>query len=148
MLSIWSKILSYGNGSSGAYPKPLYNMFISEDCNGIKCQHGAECINGRCRCPKVCPSTDQPVCGSDMKTYQNECEMMKEACKKGIELHVVDSGECDPLYTGSGGNIGQVPSVRNWHNSLPNDKYLDWSKLKAFAADKINTTEKQMFFLG
>ena len=27
-------------------------------------------------------------------------------------------------------------------NSLPNDKILDWSKLKAFAKDKINVTEK------
>ena len=27
-------------------------------------------------------------------------------------------------------------------DSLPNDKILDWSKLKAFADDKINVTEK------
>ena len=33
-------------------------------------------------------------------------------------------------------------------NSLPNDKLLDWSKLKAFAEDKMNVTLKQKFFLG
>ena len=33
-------------------------------------------------------------------------------------------------------------------NPLPNDKYLDWSKLEAFADDKINVTLKQKFFLG
>ena len=33
-------------------------------------------------------------------------------------------------------------------NSLPNDKILDWSKLKAFADDKINVTEKLKFVLG
>ena len=27
--------------------------------------------------------------------------------------------------------------------SLPNSKVLDWSKLKAFAEDKINVTEKK-----
>ena len=27
-------------------------------------------------------------------------------------------------------------------NSLPNDKFSDWSKLKAFADDKLNLTEK------
>ena len=27
-------------------------------------------------------------------------------------------------------------------NTLPNDKILDWSKLKAFADDKINVDEK------
>ena len=33
-------------------------------------------------------------------------------------------------------------------NSLPNDKILDWSKLKAFADDKINVKEKFKFGLG
>ena len=33
-------------------------------------------------------------------------------------------------------------------NSLPNDKFLDSSKLKAFADDKINVTEKLNFDLG
>ena len=33
-------------------------------------------------------------------------------------------------------------------NSLPNDKFLDWSKLKALADDKINVTKKLKFILG
>ena len=33
-------------------------------------------------------------------------------------------------------------------NSLPNDKILDWSKLKAFADNKINPTKQQAFFAG
>ena len=33
-------------------------------------------------------------------------------------------------------------------NSLTNDKILDSSKLKAFAGDKINVTEKLKFVLG
>ena len=33
-------------------------------------------------------------------------------------------------------------------NSLPDDKFSDWSKLKAFADDKINVTEKLKFVLG
>ena len=33
-------------------------------------------------------------------------------------------------------------------NSLPNDKIFDWSKLKAFANDKINVNEKLKFGLG
>ena len=32
-------------------------------------------------------------------------------------------------------------------NSLPNDKSLDWSKLKAFADDKINVTKELKFVL-
>ena len=30
-------------------------------------------------------------------------------------------------------------------NSLPKENFLDWSKSKAFAADKINATEKLKF---
>ena len=33
-------------------------------------------------------------------------------------------------------------------NSLPNDKILDWSKMKAFTDDKINLSEKLKFVLG
>ena len=32
-------------------------------------------------------------------------------------------------------------------NSLPNDTFLDWSKLKAFADDKINVTQNLKFVL-
>ena len=32
--------------------------------------------------------------------------------------------------------------------SLPDDKISDWSKLKAFADEKINVTEKLKFVLG
>ena len=32
--------------------------------------------------------------------------------------------------------------------TLPNDKILDWSKLKAFADDKINVNQKLKFDLG
>ena len=33
-------------------------------------------------------------------------------------------------------------------NSLPNDKILDWSKLKAFADNKMNVNERLKFDLG
>ena len=33
-------------------------------------------------------------------------------------------------------------------NCLPNDKFLDWSKLKALAEVKVNVTEKMKFVLG
>ena len=33
-------------------------------------------------------------------------------------------------------------------NSLPKDKILYWSKLKEFADDKLNVTEKLTFDLG
>ena len=38
--------------------------------------------------------------------------------------------------------------VETRFNILPNDKFLDWSKLGAFADDKLNLTEKLKFVLG
>ena len=32
-------------------------------------------------------------------------------------------------------------------NPLPNDQFLDWSKLKAFADEKMNVTQKLNFVL-
>ena len=41
-----------------------------------------------------------------------------------------------------------VIKTTNILNSLPYNKILDWSKLKAFADDKINVTENLKFGLG
>ena len=35
-----------------------------------------------------------------------------------------------------------------YFNSLPIDKFLGWSKLKAFADNKVNVTKKQKFAFG
>ena len=42
----------------------------------------------------------------------------------------------------------QITRIQTILNSLPNDKFLDWSKLKAHADDKINLAEKLKFVLG
>ena len=41
-----------------------------------------------------------------------------------------------------------VTWVQNQINSLPKNKILDWSKLKAFADDNLNEIEKLKFVLG
>ena len=38
--------------------------------------------------------------------------------------------------------------LQSTFNSLPNDKILDWSKVKAFADDKRNVIEKLKFVFG
>ena len=48
----------------------------------------------------------------------------------------------------SSGNELKVWKIGNRFNSLANNKILDWLKLKAFADDKINMTEKMKFVLG
>jgi hypothetical protein len=39
-----------------------------------------------------CPNDDEPVCGSDGKTYQNSC---KVKCENGVEI--LYRGECNPV---------------------------------------------------
>ena len=47
---------------------------------------------GPFHCPEICSAVYEPVCGSDMKTYGNNCELEREACKKS--LNKIHDGEC------------------------------------------------------
>lgn len=49
-------------------------------------------ING---CDERCPIIHSPVCGSDYKTYYNECEMRVTSCKKpDLNIYQLQEGEC------------------------------------------------------
>ena len=45
----------------------------------------------------MCPAVYRPVCGTDGKTYSNNCELGKQACKSGSSLAVAYKGECRGL---------------------------------------------------
>lgn len=50
--------------------------------------------NAICRCNVICSDVLGPVCGSDGKTYTNECKLRVESCKSRKNLRVVYPGEC------------------------------------------------------
>ena len=48
----------------------------------------------QCVCPKDCPDSNQTVCGSDRKNYNNECDLKKAACSDNKRLFVIRRGKC------------------------------------------------------
>ncbi|XP_047526649.1 agrin-like isoform X2 [Vanessa atalanta] len=81
------KIIFKGQCSSGVNP-----------CAEVECRHGAECrVEGSgavCACPPPCEPVLRPVCGSDARTHDSECELRRVACLLGRELKVVHAGAC------------------------------------------------------
>ena len=67
-----------------------------------------------------------------LKFVLGRIENIVEKRRKDLFFKVVKSQDC----------------VVKTFNSLPHNKILDWSKLKAFADDKLNATEKLKFVLG
>ncbi|XP_060806535.1 agrin-like [Amyelois transitella] len=66
-------------------------------CEGVQCSFGAHCSAGECICPTDCTgAAREPVCGSTMQTFSNECELQKAACKlpPPATLHVIFYGDC------------------------------------------------------
>jgi len=52
-----------------------------------------------CRCPlyKDCSRDFDPVCGSNRKTYNNECRMKVDAGKSTTTISLVKKGSCGEL---------------------------------------------------
>ncbi|XP_028395198.1 agrin-like [Dendronephthya gigantea] len=74
-----------------------------DPCAFGMCAHYATCkvVQGlpRCVCPDLCPSIFSPQCGSDGKTYQNECALKRESCARQMRITVAKNAPCDPPTT-------------------------------------------------
>ncbi|RWS29760.1 agrin-like protein [Leptotrombidium deliense] len=69
-------------------------------CENKICQFYSLCETdgfgqSKCVCPETCVALNDTVCGSDGKTYANECEMKVTACKQQKYITVVSKGSCD-----------------------------------------------------
>ncbi|XP_068753239.1 tomoregulin-1-like [Montipora capricornis] len=59
---------------------------VCDPCNFTECPFYAFCksqrdgFSTRCECSDLCPASFSPVCGSNSRTYWNECYLRREAC--------------------------------------------------------------------
>lgn len=89
----------------------LSSSFLLGDCLLTKCAHYANCVPQRdgtafCSCSLLCSSSFLPVCGSNSRTYWNECFLRREACFMQQNTSVASIKRCSkfsyiPLVTSS-----------------------------------------------
>ncbi|XP_030748435.1 agrin-like isoform X2 [Sitophilus oryzae] len=87
-------------------------------CENVECKYGARCEAGECVCPTNCQeSGSEPVCASNMMTYQNECEMQKAMCQDSTNyaaagsLSVVFYGDCRERFPIGSTTLHSLPNV-------------------------------------
>nr|XP_024219435.1 agrin-like isoform X3 [Halyomorpha halys] len=105
--------VSYGNEcklqrQACTHNKPI-NVLYKGLCNGCenkKCEFYAVCQidsggEANCVCPSNCSeeTNSEEVCGSDRKTYSNECELKQVSCRNKIPIRVSKRGHCDECPT-------------------------------------------------
>lgn len=71
-------------------------------CVETKCHFYSTCVerpNGQaaCLCNEKCALKFEPVCGSNGKTYINECLLRADACKQRKSFVVLQKGACSKL---------------------------------------------------
>ncbi|KAM5172347.1 serine protease inhibitor Kazal-type 1-like [Mantella aurantiaca] len=47
-------------------------------------------VNATMRCPRIY----EPVCGSDKRTYDNECLLCRERQKRKVSIRITKNGRC------------------------------------------------------
>ncbi|CAG9816696.1 unnamed protein product [Phaedon cochleariae] len=95
-------------------------------CQGVDCKHGAKCEAGDCVCPTNCESAgNEPVCASNMLTYQNECELQKAKCSpQSSSLNVVFYGDCRERFPVGGVLNTTLPTITLQTNSATNQDII------------------------
>lgn len=73
---------------------------VLDPCMGVVCPTGKVCKPDEfyepvCECNTECPNDLRPVCGTDNRSYDNECLLSYTACmKRNDSLTVAYVGQC------------------------------------------------------
>ncbi|CAE1274765.1 unnamed protein product [Acanthosepion pharaonis] len=75
-----------------------YVLSGTNPCRKLKCNKFKRCniTHGvaECVCPTYCEPVLRPVCGSDGITYDNECQLQKDACQNEHHVTIKQRGPC------------------------------------------------------
>lgn len=77
----------------------IVDISATNPCAAVLCPEGTQCrVNAvnkvECVCNESCDRKYDPVCGSDGRTYDNQCALDVERCKRNNKLTVVCQGTC------------------------------------------------------
>lgn len=86
-------------------PRNYYSEFltitffgITGPCANMTCPFYGYCVasqtTAECKCDSACIEIYAPVCGTDGKTYSNDCHMKRQACIDQKNITVSYKGEC------------------------------------------------------
>ena len=71
-------------------------------------------------CPQACIEIFAPVCGSDLKTYPNECYLQMEVCEKNSELYILYDGSCNPTTSTTTTESSTTTTRKNYIHRFQN----------------------------
>ncbi|KAH9416856.1 hypothetical protein DERP_011971 [Dermatophagoides pteronyssinus] len=96
----------------------LYNGICGKcypECNYYsKCQLNEQNNNiPECICPQVCIRVDQPVCGDNGITYENECELRIASCRLRKQINIQFNSSCGATCVN-----GECLCTNNCQNNL------------------------------
>eukprot|EP00922_Rhytidocystis_sp_ex-Travisia-forbesii_P017367 GHVS01025899.1.p1 GENE.GHVS01025899.1~~GHVS01025899.1.p1 ORF type:complete len:267 (+),score=30.02 GHVS01025899.1:118-918(+) len=77
----------------------MLELDICKSSGQLRLHHRGSCEVKRLRvlqagCVEVCVDLEQVVCGTDGKTYHNECYLRRESCVAGNNAMFLHNGEC------------------------------------------------------